>query len=162
MQEAESLEASIREQKAKKKLEDAEARAEAHKTEVEVKVGEIQAMHTSHSTRLFELEAEAAEKLQRVTKANDARLLKGTINRILRHQLASGWNKWVDSYHAERLAAGLSAQSDAHKEALEAQELQATAKLEEALAAHEVGETRPNDRFVAAGCDAMILLLYPA
>ena len=77
-----------------------------------------------------------------MTKANDARLLKGTINRMMRRQLASGWNKWVDSYHAERLAAGLSAQLDAHGEALQAQELHATAKLEEALAAHEVDNTR--------------------
>ena len=81
-----------------------------------------------------------------MTKANDARLLKGTINRIMRQQLAWGWNKWLHSYHAERLEAVLSA----HKEALGAQELQAAAKLNEALAANEVGGIRRNDPFVTA------------
>ena len=69
--------------------------------------------------------------------ATHDRLLKGTIARILRGQLASGWNKWVDSYHAERLAAGLSAQSDAHKEALEEMQKAHAEALEQSVVATE-------------------------
>ena len=149
MKEAESLEASVREKKARKKLEDAEARAAAHQAEVESKMGEIQAMRTSHSHRLLEhrgatekLEAEAAENLQEITKRYNDRLLNGTINRIMRQQIAAGWNKWVDSSRQSRLAAGLSKHLEAHMKELETQQLAYASDLEKALAAHEADKEK--------------------
>ena len=149
LKEAESLEASVREKKARKNLEDAEARAAAHQAEVESKMGEIQAMRTSHSHRLLEhrgatekLEAEAAENLQEITKRYNDRLLNGTINRIMRQQIAAGWNKWVDSYRESKLAAGLSKHLEAHMKELETQQLAYASGLEKALAAHEVDKEK--------------------
>ena len=112
-------------------------------------MGEIQAIKTSHSKRLLEhrgavekLEAEAAEKLQEVTKRHNARLLNGTINRIMRQQIVAGWNKWVASYHEDRLTAGLSEQLKAHTKELETQQLEYASGLEKALAAHEADKER--------------------
>ena len=80
-------------------------------------IADQQGTIAEHQTRHADLVGRHGD----LKSAHDLRLLSGTMNRIIRHQLSAGWNKWAEAYRGARADARLSFLALSHTETMEAQ-----------------------------------------
>ena len=83
-------------------------------------------MGSSHAEFVAAIEKEKAA----IKQKNDSRLMRGTMNRMVRVKLSMGWNTWVGKYHQQRFSEGLENQSSAHHSQLEEERDRHTKALE--------------------------------